>query len=89
MNCILNNVGGQAVFRKAAGQMVAWNRAYLPVAANNATRLDIRFADETTGAALVKSEGVKSEQLFNLKGQRVSSPKGGVFIQNGKKVIKN
>lgn len=88
VNCILNKVGGQIGFYRANGQVVAWNHAYLPVN-TNAARLDIRFADETTGAALVKSEGVKSEQLFNLKGQRVSSPKGGVFIQNGKKVIKN
>lgn len=87
VNCILNSVGGQIGFYRANGQMVAWNRAYLPVAAN-ATRLDIRFADETTGASLVKSEEVKSEQLFDLKGQRVSSPKKGVYIQNGKKVVK-
>lgn len=46
---------------------------------------------ETTGvgAALVNSEEVKSEQLFDLKGVRVSKPAKGVFIQNGKKVIKN
>ena len=87
VNCILNSVGGQIGFYRANSQMVAWNRAYLPVAAN-ATRLDIRFADETTGASLVKSEEVKSEQLFDLKGQRVSSPKKGVYIQNGKKVVK-
>ena len=88
VNCILNSVGGQIGFYRANGQMVAWNRAYLPVVANNATRLDIRFADETTGASLVKSEEVKSGQLFDLKGQRVSSPKKGVYIQNGKKVVK-
>ena len=88
VNCILNSIGGQIGFYRANGQMVAWNRAYLPVVANNATRLDIRFADETTGASLVKSEEVKSEQLFDLKGQRVSSLKKGVYIQNGKKVVK-
>ena len=46
---------------------------------------------ETTGvgAALVKSEEVKSEQIFDLKGVRVSKLTKGVFIQNGKKVIKN
>ena len=46
---------------------------------------------ETTGvgATLVKSEEVKSEQIFDLKGVRVSKPTKGVFIQNGKKVIKN
>ena len=89
VNCILNSVGGQIGFYRANGQMVAWNRAYLPVVAN-ATRLDIRFANETTGvsATLVKSDGVKSEQLFDLKGQRISSPKKGVYIQNGKKVVK-
>lgn len=46
---------------------------------------------ETTGvgATLVKSEEVKSEQIFDLKGVRVSKPAKGIFIQNGKKVIKN
>lgn len=87
VNCILNKVGGQIGFYRANSQVVAWNRAYLPVAAN-ATRLDIRFADETTGAALVKSEEVKSGQLFDLKGQRVSSPKRGVYVVNGKKFVK-
>lgn len=45
---------------------------------------------ETTGvsATLVNSEKVKSEQFFDLKGVRVSKPTKGVFIQNGKKVVK-
>ena len=87
VNCILNKVGGQIGFYRANGQVVAWNRAYLPVS-TNAARLDIVFADETTGTSLVKSEGVKSEKYYNLKGQRVSSPKRGVYVVNGKKFVK-
>lgn len=87
VNCILNKVGGQIGFYRANGQVVAWNRAYLPVS-SSAARLDIVFADETTGTSLVKSEGVKSEKYYNLKGQRVSSPKRGVYVVNGKKFVK-
>ena len=87
VNCILNKVGGQIGFYRANGQVVAWNRAYLPVSTNT-SRLGIVFADETTGVSLVKSEGVQDEKIYNLNGQRVSLPKQGVYVVSGKKVIK-
>ena len=87
VNCILNKVGGQIGFYRANGQVVAWNRAYLPVS-TNASRFDIVFDNETTGTSIVKSEGVKSEKMYNLNGQRISLPKHGVYVVSGKKVIK-
>ena len=57
---------------------------------------DVRFysdgvaedVSDPTGisAALVKSDGVKSE-VYNLNGQRVSKTGKGVYIVNGKKMV--
>ena len=40
-----------------------------------------------TGIEGVKSEEVKSEQWFDLQGRKISTPKKGLYIRNGKKVI--
>ena len=36
----------------------------------------------------LKDQGAKGEQLFNLKGQRVSTMKRGIYVIDGKKVRK-
>jgi len=40
-----------------------------------------------TGIQEVKSGEVKSEEWFDLQGRKVSTPKKGLYIRNGKKVI--
>lgn len=90
-NYILNNVDGIG-FYKANNKMVATNRAYLPVLTSEiptTARLTIVFEDATGIASLVNSEEVKSEKVYNLNGQRVTTPKRGLYIVNGKKIIKN
>lgn len=65
-------------------------RAYLtPQSGSNARCLKIEYADESTDIQEVKtsgSEDLKSEEYYNLSGQRVSKPTKGLYIVNGKKV---
>ena len=52
----------------------------------NAARVTLNFDGESTGISkrLTDSE---SDIFYNLQGQRVDAPAGGIFIKNGKKVI--
>lgn len=83
-NYILNNVSGIG-FYKAAGQTVAKEHAYLHVAATSEARLQIVF-DGATAISEVKSIS-KGEAVYNLSGQRVNSPKKGLYIIGGKKAV--
>lgn len=75
-------------FVKALAGTLKAGKAYL--------RLDTALGREVIGidgitTGIVESErmnGVGSEKFYNLSGQRVSQPKKGLYIVNGKKVIK-
>ena len=64
-------------------------RAYFKVPGTTAARLTgFVIDDETTGVQELKNsriEGLKS--YYDLKGQRVSQPKKGVYVVDGKKVV--
>ena len=55
---------------------------------NAARSLNISFDDETTAIKQVESSRLNVESYFNLAGQRVAQPAKGLYIVNGKKVIK-
>ena len=63
----------------------------LPSAAANAREVVMGFDDgETTSIKVIQGSGLKdqdSETYFNLNGQRLSAPKKGINIVNGKKVL--
>ena len=63
-------------------------RGYFRVAGASARSLNISLDDETTGIGSVKSGEVIVKSFYNLKGQRVSQPTKGLYIVNGKKVVK-
>ena len=65
------------------------NKAYLPAAGNNARALVFSFGDDNATAI----EGIEAENsadavVFDLAGRRVQNAQKGVFIVNGKVVIK-
>ncbi len=65
-------------------------RAYFTVEGGAAARINIAFDDEeTTGMNDVRSkmEDVRGN-YYNLQGQRVENPKKGLYIVNGKKIVK-
>lgn len=50
-------------------------------------RLEVVFDDETTGISTLNTED-GAERVYNLNGQRVNAPSKGLYIVNGKKVVK-
>ena len=91
-NYVLAIEGGKAVFQlvKTNSASMSAGQAYLqiPKRTSDARSLRIVFDDETTGVADVrgKMEDVRGD-FFNLQGQRVDTPKKGLYIVNGKKVV--
>lgn len=78
-------------FLKINDGVVKANKAYLPVltsALPSDARLTIIFNDETTGVSEVRS---KAEDIrapyYDLQGRKVSQPRKGLYIVNGKKTL--
>ena len=90
-NYILN-VGSSGIgFYWANGQTVATNRAYLHTTYNVHTpgaRLSMVFADETTGIKSIDNGQLMMDNYYDLQGRRVMNPTKGLYIINGKKVIR-
>lgn len=66
---------------------VAKNKAYLPASAGsnlNAFRFD--FEDTLTGIEAIENQ--TSNAIYDLQGRRVENAKSGLYIVNGKKVIR-
>ncbi len=82
---VLQNQGEDVNFYKAiSGLTVNPFRAYLTTAAATA-RLTFDF-NEATGIKTVKT--TEGTEVYNLQGVRVANPTKGLYIVNGKKVIK-
>jgi hypothetical protein len=86
-NYVLSTKSGVPGFYQAAGQIIPSNKAYLQ-STTNAARIAFNFDDETTGIKTIDN-GVQNtiNDVYNLKGQRVSAPTKGLYIMNGKKVM--
>jgi hypothetical protein len=66
-------------------------KAYISVPASvfgtNARALTVSFGDEATGVKELKNSRIEElKSCYNLQGQRVASPKKGLYIVNGRKV---
>ena len=72
-------------FYKASEGLIEAGKAYIK-GDSEAPVLTISFG-ETTGINAAKAESVKSADIYNLKGQRVSQPTKGLYIVGGKKVV--
>ena len=82
-----NDVDG--FYRVKEDLIVAAGKAYLEVEnAGTEARLSIVFEGETTGITMVVEKEAATEAVYNLNGQRVAQPTKGLYIVNGKKVIK-
>ena len=86
-NYVLSKHNEEVGFYPASGKTVGSDKAYISTTID-AARLTIAFDDETTGisSALMNSEKVNG--VYNLNGQRVNKAQKGLYIINGKKVIK-
>jgi len=77
-------------FKKFTGDAFGANKAYFEVAAGGAARaLNIVFDGEATGIKSVSNgQSTMSNEVYDLQGRRVVQPTKGLYIVNGKKVIK-
>lgn len=81
--------GANVEFRKGTGTIAA-NKAYLPAASvAGAPSLDIVFDQGTTGISEIeKMRNVGKETYYDLQGRKVSELKPGLYIVNGRKVLR-
>ena len=64
------------------------NKAYLPLESSASARISFDFGTET-GIGEVKTEnGEQKAEIYDLSGRKVQNAQKGIFIVNGKKVIK-
>ena len=79
--------------KESTNSMMPANRAYLPLSTalitdSNAKMITLRWDDETTG---IKTTGdndrMRNGVIYNLNGQKLSAPRKGINIINGRKVI--
>lgn len=76
-------------FYKYTGATLAANKAYIMTEPSNASEYLFSLDGETTGVNDVRSkkDDVRGD-YYNLNGQKVPNPTKGLYIVNGKKVIK-
>lgn len=87
---ILAYEGGQAVFSKCSAGTLAAGKAYLPASAVSAAgSLKIVIDDEATAIEKVATQNseLKTQNLYNLAGQKVSADYKGIVIKNGKRIV--
>ena len=75
-----------ARFAKVSSGSIAAGKAYLKVAKAAAREFFAIGGDDVTAIESVKAQQLNGE-VYNLNGQRVSQPKKGLYIVNGKKVV--
>ncbi len=81
----------QGAFHPTSGGIIPANRAYLQILtsewdAMNVRQLTFNFDDLETGIEVV-TEGTNVTGMYDLTGRKVSMPRKGVYIQNGRKTF--
>ena len=89
--CVLQTVNGTQAFYKVGSKSITvkMGKCYLSLegASQAATVSFFSIDDETSGIEDVQQiEGAKKTQIYNMAGQKMSSPQKGINIINGKKV---
>jgi len=75
-----------AQFARVKSGEIAAGKAFLKVADNSKSRLNVVMAGETTGIKAIEAAEAE-EGIYNLQGQRVAKAQKGLYIVNGKKAI--
>lgn len=87
-----DDVKESVIFRKYLGDKVNGGRAYIVLPANQngtpAQSIGVRFEDGTTDIEHSTLNSQPSTLIYDLMGRRVLNPTKGVYIVNGKKVVK-
>lgn len=75
------------IIKVNAGTNMNGFRAYLKATSSSPARSFV-IDDEITGIITIDGEVIENGKMYNLGGQRVNKPQRGLYIQNGKKVIR-
>lgn len=81
---------GKMGFKKYSGSVIPAFKGYLDLAGTGVevNALSLIFADDATGVENIEAAGTeKAAAIYDLSGRRVSSPKKGIYIVNGTKVL--
>ena len=73
-------------YQANAGNLSA-GKAYLKTNGNVSARLDIFFGNEATGISSVNN-AQPDGAIYNLSGVRMKTDQKGIYIQNGKKIVR-
>ena len=86
---LMNGAQGVGFYKTTKAFTVGANTAYLPANVVTGARQFIGFDEEGEATGIEAIERVQTtDNFFNLNGQRVAAPQKGIYIMNGKKVIK-
>ena len=81
--------GNSAFYRVNTGVVIPAHKAYLLLNEAGAKSLTmVEMGDETTSVDSVTDSQEQSSVIYNLAGQRVEKMQRGIYIVNGKKVLK-
>ena len=81
--------GTSAFYRVKTGVVIPAHKAYLVLTEAGAKSLTmVEMGDETTAIDSVTDSQEQSSAIYNLAGQRVEKMQRGIYIVNGKKVLK-
>lgn len=76
-------------FKKVNAGTIPAGKALLPASvAGNAARLSFVFEDDTTTGIYNVNVNPNDNKVYDLSGRRVTQPTKGLYIVNGKKVVK-
>jgi len=80
---------GKLYFPKSTGNTLKGMRAYFKVPTGQEARLFFGDGDMTTGIDVAGVDGIDMTKgnVYNLNGQRVTTPGKGLYIVNGKKIV--
>lgn len=90
-NYVFGKSGGKEQFFKvrATGMEVPANNAYLTIPDAQAKGLDeIGLNGDATGISTIENADMQNGEVYNLQGQKVNRAQKGVYIVNGKKIVK-
>lgn len=79
---------GEIGFYGLEGTVLAGFKAYYELPADAASAKKLVFGENTLTAIESAIETAKGQAIFDLQGRRVSGAAHGLFIQNGKKVVR-
>lgn len=77
------------IMKAGANASIKGFRAYMTLPENtDASSLKIMFDGDATGIYVIENNTKNNDAIYNINGQRVSNATKGIYIINGKKVIK-